>query len=357
MPNDWRMLATPSVPALAVAGAAAGLVALALATRGRRRSARVRKAGGRQLLRWTAAVAVLGLSLLWLHRQIDLAALGRALASADYLLVALMTAMHLALFLSIKAWRWGVVLAPLQRLPLSRLYQYCLAGCAVSNLLPMRAGLATRVVLVRRDDVPVASGLGSLVVEEICNCVVLGALCLPVLFLLDLSSRVRVTVAALTVGAAIAFGLLVTIALAARKSASALLRRLSDGVRVLGRGRGAGLVLALTVAMWVVDLGQIALAMSAVGVSPSYTGVALVLLFVNLTHAFPATPGQLGLFEAAVTAACLAVGVAPEQGVAVGVLYHVMQLIPETVIGVWLLGRDVLVRGWQVRVAPDTKEG
>lgn len=311
------------------------------------------RARARSWLRWTVAVAVLGLSLAWLSRRIDPGELGRALAGADYRLVALMTVAHLALFLSIKAWRWQVVLAPLRRVPLLRLYRYCLAGCAVTNLVPMRAGLATRVLLLRRDGVPVPGGVGSLAVEEISNAVVLGAICLPVPFLLDLGPRVRLTVVGVTAGAAIALGLLVALAAAGRVSGSALLRRVSEGVHVLGRGRGAGLVLALTAAMWAVDLGQIALAMMAVGVKASYVGVALVLLFVNLTNAFPATPGQLGLFEAAATAACVAVGAAPEKGVAVGVLYHVMQFVPETVLGLAALGRDVLGRGARAEVAPE----
>ena len=84
---------------------------------------------------------------------------------------------------------------------------------------------------------------------------------------------------------------------------------------------------------------------------PSFAGVALVLLFVNLTNAVPITPGQMGLFEAGAAAACVAVGATPEQGLAVGVLYHMMQFIPETVLGTCVLGRGVLGRGVLGRAA------
>lgn len=309
----------------------------------------------RTSLRWLAAVAVLCFSIFYLARQIDPGALGRALAGADYRLVLLMTAGHLSLFLSIKAWRWRTMLGPIRRLPVAKLYRYCLAGCAISNLVPARAGLAARVLLLRRDGVPVAGAVGTVVLEEICNAAILGLLCLPLPLLLHLPARVRVMLALVTAGAAIALGCLVGLALAGRARPSGLLRRISEGVAVLGRGRAAGFVLALTAAMWLVDLGQIALAMTAVAVPPSYTGVALVLLFVNLTNAFPATPGQMGLFEAGATAACVVIGATPEQGVAVGVLYHMMQFIPETVIGVCVLGRDALgpapVAEQQVEVA------
>jgi uncharacterized membrane protein YbhN (UPF0104 family) len=164
---------------------------------------------------------------------------------------------------------------------------------------------------------------------------------------LDLPAKVRWTLAVVVVGAAIALGILAWVGFAARARPSGLLRRLADGLAVLRDGRAASAVLALTVTMWLVDLGQIALAMRAVALPPSYAGAALVLLFVNLTNTVPVTPGQVGLFEAGAAAACVAVGATPEQGVAVGVLYHVMQFVPETVLGLGVLGRGALTGAWR----------
>ncbi len=300
--------------------------------------------GARRLLRWLAAGATLGVCAFYLGRRIDPAVLGRSLARADYRLVLLMTAGHLLLLLPLKAWRWQRMLASIRRLPVARLYRYCLAGCAVTNLLPARAGHAARVLLVHRDGVPVAGAVGTIVLEEICNTAVLGLLCLPLPFMLHLPGRVRSTLALVTLGAALGVLVSVWLALTGRARPGGLLRRLSEGVAVLRQGRAAGVVFAITAAMWLLDLGQIALAMLAVAMPPSFAGVALVLLFVNLTNALPATPGQVGLFEAGAAAACVAVGATPEQGVAVGVLYHMMQFIPETVLGLWALGWGALGR-------------
>ena len=300
--------------------------------------------GTQTVVRWVAALAVVGACAFYLARQIDPAALGRALTGADYRLVALMSLGHLALLLPLKALRWQAMLAPMRRLPLATLYRYCLAGCAVTNLLPARAGHAVRVVLVRGDGVPVAGAVAVQLLEEICNTVVLGAICLPLPFLLPLPGRVRATLALVTAGAALGVALGVGLAVAGRARPSGIVRRISEGVAVLGNGRAAALVFTLTAAMWLLDLGQIALAMAAVHLPPSFAGAALVLLFVNLTNALPATPGQLGMFEAGAAAACVAVGATPEQGVAVGVLYHMMQFIPETVLGLLVVGRGLLGR-------------
>src|SRR5919197_374840 len=278
----------------------------------------------RRHLRWVAATAILGACGFYLARQIDPAVLGRALAGADYRLVAAMTLGHLCLLLPLKAWRWQAMLAPMRRLRLATLYRYCLAGCAVTNLVPARAGHAARVVLVHRDGVPLAGAGGTLVLEEMCNTVVLGLICLPLPFLLELPRHVRVTLGLVTVGAAIGVAVAAGLALAGRARPSGLLRRISEGVAVLGSARAAAAVFALTAGMWLLDLGQIALAMAAVEMPPSYAGVALVLLFVNFTNALPATPGQLGMFEAGAGAAGIALGAAPGRAVAVGVLYHMM---------------------------------
>jgi uncharacterized membrane protein YbhN (UPF0104 family) len=294
--------------------------------------------------RGVTAAAVLAAAGYFLARRIDPAALRSALAGADWRLVAVMTLGHLAVLLPLKAWRWRAMLAPMRLLGVATLYRYCLAGCAVGNLLPARAGHAARVVLVRRHGVPVAGAVGTLLLEELCNTVVLGLLCLPLPYLLDVPRGLRVTLALVTAGAALGVAVAAWLALAGRARPAGILRRLSDGVAVLGSARAAAMVFALTAGMWLVDLAQIALAMAAVGIPPSYAGAALVLLFVNLTNALPATPGQLGMFEAAAAAACVAVGAPLERGVAVGVLYHMMQFVPETVLGLAVVGPRLLSR-------------
>jgi uncharacterized membrane protein YbhN (UPF0104 family) len=280
----------------------------------------------------------------YLAMRTDPVALARALQKTDYLLVLAMTVGHLIVVLPIKAWRWGRMLAPIRTFALPRLYEYCLAGCAVSNLLPARAGQAARVLLVRRDGVPLAAGVGTILLEEIYNVLVLALLALPLPWVLPLSARVSATLRLVAVGAALGVAAAFWLAAAGRARPAGFLRRLSEGLSLLSDARSAMVVLAQSCAMWLLDIGQILLAMAAVGVAPTFFGATLVLLFVNLVHAVPATPGQIGLFEAGAAAACIVAGATPEQGIAVGVLYHMIQLIPETVLGAVVLARNALGR-------------
>jgi uncharacterized membrane protein YbhN (UPF0104 family) len=298
----------------------------------------------RTAARWAASAAVLGACGYYLATRTDRQALLGALRHTDYLLVLAMTAGHLAIVLPIKAWRWQGMLAPVKRLPLRRLYEYCLAGCAVSNLIPARAGHAARVLLVRRDGVPVAAAAGTILLEEIYNVLVLAVLALPLPWVLPLPARITGTLRLVAVGAVLGVIAAFWIAAAGRARPAGLLRRLSEGLALLSDARSASLALLQSFAMWLLDIGQILLAMLAVGLRPDFFPATLVLLFINLVNAVPATPGQVGLFEAGAAAALVLAGATPEQGIAVGVLYHLMQLIPETALGSFALARNALGR-------------
>jgi uncharacterized membrane protein YbhN (UPF0104 family) len=290
------------------------------------------------------AAGVLGGCGYYLVTRTDRAALAHALQSANYLLVLAMTVGHLVVVLPIKAWRWGWMLAPVRKLPLRRLYEYCLAGCAVTNLVPARAGHAVRVLLVRRDGVPIAAAVGTILLEEIYNILVLALLALPLPWVLPLSSRVSATMRLIAVGAVLGIAAGYWLLAAGRARPAGLLRRLSEGLALLSDARSATVVLAQSVAMWLFDIAQVLLAMAAVHMAATFSGATLVLLFVNLVNVVPATPGQIVLFEAGAAAACVIAGATPEQGIAVGVLYHMMQLIPETVLGSLALAHNALGR-------------
>jgi uncharacterized membrane protein YbhN (UPF0104 family) len=198
------------------------------------------------------------------------------------------------------------------------------------------------VILVRRHGVPVAGAISVVVLEEILNASTLALIAVPLPFLLHLATHTTVVLVLVGVGAFLGLGVAVWLVRTGRARPEGWRRRVADGLALLGDPKAALVVGVQTVLLWVLDLTQIALLMSAVGIPPTFAGSALVLLFVNLTNAIPVTPGQLGLFEAGAAAACVAVGAPPEQGLALGVLYHMVQVIPETAWGAVVLARASL---------------
>ncbi len=304
-------------------------------------------------LRWLLAIGLLAAFGWFFATRLDPAALARALGGTDYRLVLLCAVGHMVVLHPVKAWRWALMLAPMQRISPWTLYHYNLAGCATTNVLPARSGQAVRVLLVRRHGVPVIGAIAVVVLEEILNTSMLALIALPLPFMLNLGTRTSVVLGLVGVGAFLGLGVAVWLVRSGRARRSGLRQRIADGLALLADRRSALLVFAQTAILWLLDLGQIALLMGAVGIAPGFAGAALVLLFVNLTNAVPVTPGQFGLFEAGATAACVAVGASPEQGLAVGVLYHVMQFIPETAWGALVLARaSVGPRGVRAGEAP-----
>jgi uncharacterized membrane protein YbhN (UPF0104 family) len=294
------------------------------------------------LARWTAALALLAGCAWYVVARTDHEALRSALSRADYGLVTLTAAGHLFLLLPLEAWRWQLMLAPISRLPLRVLFPYKVAGCAAANVLPARAGQALRVLLMRRHGVAVAGGVGVMVLEEIFNTAMLASLSVPLLFTLPLSVELRAALSLVATGSLLGGAVAIWLASSSRPRGPRFVQRLAEGLAMMRNPRAALAVLALSAVVWLLDVGQIALIMHATGVAPTYSKAALVLLFVNLAMAVPITPGQLGLFEASAAAACVSVGASPEQGLTIGVLYHMMQVIPETLFGGAVLAQTAL---------------
>jgi len=184
-------------------------------------------------LRWFIAVGLL-LGFGWFFAtRLDPAALVRALGGADYRLVLLCAVGHMVILHPLKAWRWSLMLAPMQRISPWTLYQYNLAGCAATNVLPARSGQAVRVVLVCRHGLPVTGAIAVVVLEEILNASVLALIALPLPFMLDLGRRTSVVLALVGVGAFLGLGVALWLVRSGRAHPSGLRRRLADGLALL----------------------------------------------------------------------------------------------------------------------------
>src|SRR5437764_6100490 len=157
-------------------------------------------------LRWLLAIALLAAFGWFFATRLDPAAVARALAGADYRLVLLCAVGHMVLLHPVKAWRFSLMLAPMQRIPARTLYHYNMAGCAATNVLPARSGQAVRVLLVCRHGLPVTGAIAVVVLEEILNASVLALIALPLPFMLDLGRRTSVVLALVGGGAFLGLG-------------------------------------------------------------------------------------------------------------------------------------------------------
>lgn len=280
-------------------------------------------------LQVTTVVLVAVVWVVYLSRSVDVRSLGATLSRARTLplvgAVALAAASPFA-----RALYWRAILGTAEPVPYRLLLRYTFAANAANAVLPARAGDAMRVWWLRdRHGVPVAQTAAAVLVEKVADLLALTLLVAPLPWLLprlpEGVARALETVLVL-VGAVVAI-----LAVAGRHSTR--LRWLS-GLAVLRRPAVLFRAFRAILATWLLDLGCVLLVMLAVDLPAHVEDALLVLLFVNLATAIPASPGQLGTHELGALAALRLQGVPAEPAVAFAVLYHAAQLAPVFLLGV-----------------------
>jgi len=109
---------------------------------------------------------------------------------------------------------------------------------------------------------------------------------------------------------------------------------LVDSQRIMGRPWSAALVAATQAGAWIVQLAAAWAALQAFHLGGAgLRGAGLVLVLTNLIGLVPATPGNLGTFQAATVAALAVSAVAAGPAVAYGLGLQALQLVVAAVAG------------------------
>jgi uncharacterized membrane protein YbhN (UPF0104 family) len=296
---------------------------------------------GRRKLVVLAGYLALAASVYLFARHLDANALLRALAHTRP--VGLVVACLLTLAqLVCRASVFRTLMVPLALIPWLRAQRFMLASSAATALVPGRAGEFMRAYLLKRDDqVAVASTAGVTAVEKLVEVLALSLVLAPIPFLLPhLQPWIRKSLFLVVAMAAALW--LVSVLIASRRKLPRLLTSFGAGLAVVRRPSLFGRALLASIGSWLVDLACLLAVMHAVGVTAPAASGMLVILAVNLAIAVPLVPGNLGTFELGAIAALQPFGVGYEQALAVGVLYHLVQVIPIAVLA--LLDSRFVVR-------------
>ena len=291
-----------------------------------------------------AAAAVLVFALV---RRMPLADVAAALRASDPVPLALAVAVYLTANTAAKAQRWAALLRPVARFgpPVCgvELAKVLFASQATSNLLPARAGEAVRVVELGRRGYAVPGLLAAQLLEKIVEaaslCLVSGlaaaAVGMPPIL------RIPVWTVALLGGALILAIALLRFLPAWRKEPSgrvgAFLARFAAGMDGVASPAVWPRSLLWSCASDLADAAVLGLCLQSSGVHLGLAAWLVVLLAINVAILVPSTPAHLGILEAAAGAALMALGVPPERALAGAVLYHAVQVLPSTVLGLAVL--------------------
>lgn len=285
--------------------------------------------------RWTVALrlilmaGVLALAARFLSR-LDWHALASAAAQARLGLIALAAAGNLPLI-----WLKAVRLERLldHRLATARLMRFFVTSYAADNLIMSPAGTGLRVSLMHTSGIPLTRAVEVQIVEKALEAITLALLACPLALLPRQPAWVREVIALCLAVGVVAAGAAAWLVLR-RGTRGAVLRRLTEFMRSLGRPR---LILELgvtTVLAWVVEAALVVWTLQALHLKvPLLVTATLVLLAVNTAALVPGLPANIGPFEASCVLALSAVHVDPARALGFALLYHGLHTIPVTLAG------------------------
>jgi uncharacterized protein (TIRG00374 family) len=245
-----------------------------------------------------------------------------------------------------------------------------LIGYLGNTVLPARLGDAAMAVLVgRRERIPIAGAIGSVVLLRVLDTLVLAALVFPAAIITGLPTGF-VQAAGLAAAVAVSTLLVAQTRLPAAAVGFAMSRihwapadmlldhglRFLEAMRVMGRWRSFAVAIGMSIAIWTLEAGIYWLASESLGVGLVPAAALLVAAVTILGTAIPSAPGYVGTFELAASTVARALGVEPSTALAYAILIHALTAIPLALGGVaamaWLgLGVGTLRRSASEAIA------
>lgn len=317
---------------------------------------------------WRGAIglALTVLLLWWVFHDVDWTELRRDVRRADMLLLLISIAVATLIF-PLRAIRWRPILAPIAPgLPYGPLWRATAIGMMANNVLPARAGELVRgYVLSRETGVPFSAAFASLVVDRVFDGMIVLLLMVTAMFdprfPAGVSARTYAgTGVVLIAGVALALYAIVffpdrlirVFELFARRVAPrfeergrVMLRSFAHGLSVLRHPRRFLVVFWWALLLWLVQALGFWLGFRAFGIDVPFSAALFVQGLIVIGVAAPSTPGFFGLFEFAAVTGLQLYGVSDSLAVAWALAFHVLSLVPITVIGLYYVYR----RGMNLR--------
>lgn len=297
----------------------------------------------------TAASVLVTAALAWgLWRVVDEEVLARV---ADGLgrrpeLLAVFVAAYFAAF-ALRSVAWGWLLSTRQ--PFGALLSIMHVSLFANHVLPLKPGDVLRgYLLFRRGVSPAEAGVTTVAARllDVLSLVVLVAALAPLVV-------VRNDVVGPTFLAAAAVGgLTVAVVATPRLAESRLLDRLpapgrrlviavAGAVGAIPRGRAAAALVLLVLPSWALEAGVLWAVAEAAALGLSVTAAIAVTAFTILFQTVQFVPGNLGVYEATMTGALVAVGVGPTEAFALAAATHALKFAYSFAAGAAILGGGV----------------
>ena len=293
-----------------------------------------------------AVLAAVAVALVAFARTINWGDTWRGIRGASLPLLAAAAVVNI-LSLVLKGVRWWIFLRPIGIRSLWLAVRATFVGAGLNNLLIASGGDAARVLFVARSEsASSARVLATLALErlfELVGYVVLLAAAVSFLQLPDALSRTRPVA---MVSLVVILGLLVYLVRYPAQAGTAVLEGegLIHRARLYGTnflrtltgistGRRFAASLAISVAVWALQLATYQLTARAAGFPITIVGTLAALLAVNIGFAVRATPGNVGVFQMMYAVTAVGFGLDADRATGVALLIQAQQILPVTLLG------------------------
>ncbi len=269
--------------------------------------------------------------------------------------------------ITIRAWRWHILLRPVRDIPTREVFPITIIGYAANNVLPLRTGELVRAwVLERRYGIRKSAALATIAVERLFDGLTMLLFVGGAATVVGLTTELQhVALVAAAVFAVAMIGLAILLAGGAVRdralrlvlgplpdALAARVQRMADsflaGLGVLSRRGDLALVAVTSIVAWGFEASMywtVARAFGApLAVVMTPVGALLTTAIANLATLVPSGPGYVGTFEAGVLLAVNgALGIGRGRALSYAVLLHALLWAPVTLWGA--------IEWWRVGVA------
>ncbi len=239
----------------------------------------------------------------------------RTLGHVDLLWLLVALAMYWVA-LTLRSWRWRIILAPVRRMKFSQVYCGLLVGYAANYVLPARLGELVRAdFLGRRYGVSRMSVIGTIVVERLFDVIVFIGFILAGLWTLHLRQDSRIepvlhAVELVSVGCVL-LGVTLVILLQMKHRAlpkplaflETQLRSLTEGLHLITGAPEAAVLTAATAIVWTADSIATWLLCRSLSIQLNFFQLLLVMGMSCLAALIPSAPANLGALQYALVLA------------------------------------------------------
>ena len=322
---------------------------------------------------WRGAIGLaLTATLLWVaFRDVRWVEVWQVLRKANVGLAILSIVVATSIF-PLRAIRWRPILGPIAPdLPFGPLWRATAIGMMANNVLFARAGELVRAFMLSREtSVPFSASFASLVVDRVFDGVVIIGLMLLAMFNSSFPSSTEVAGQSVSnwAGGGVVTLVVITAALYAivflpdrliglyemlvrrvaprfEERGRVMLRSFADGLSVLRHPARFLSVFAWTAAHWLTNALAFWIMFQAFDIAASFWAALFLQGLIVFLVALPSTPGFFGPWEFGAVAGLTLYGVDQTVGAAWAIAFHVLSLIPITIIGIYYLLRSGMKLG------------